>query len=174
MFALCCKIAEPVLLTLSLRESAAAEQFEVNENETRTLKVYQPMPYHGDVEKNLEVSRIYKEGDKFYHIVEQSFKNDTFFIKIQDNISARDRFFALGDAVKDLNINKENSNTNEHKTTLSLEDLTKVFPPSTQPLLKRGLYDWFHTPNTTHQPSAYSFNLSSVTLSVPTPPPNFG
>jgi hypothetical protein len=162
-----------MLLTFSYQESASAEQFVVNEDETRTIKVYHPMPYHGNDEQNLSVSKVYKEGDKFYHIVEQSYQNDTFFIKIQDNINARDRFFALGDAVKDLNIDKENSPTKQHKSNISLEDLTKVFPPSTQPQLERGAHEWSYAPNMARINFEYSSNLSSVTLSVPTPPPNF-
>jgi hypothetical protein len=172
LFALLCKIIEPTLLSQSFKDSTDAEQFEVYDDQTRTIKIYQPMPYHNDMETKKQVSELYQEGDKFYHIVEQSYKNDTFYIKIQDNMSARERFFALGDAVNSLNLDKENNTTSTPtKSTLSLEDLTKVFSPSNAPRLEREFFAY--TTSTTRLSNEYLFAFSSIALAIPTPPPNF-
>ncbi len=171
LFALVCKIIEPMLLSQSFKDSADAEQFEVYEDQTRTIKIYQPMPYHNDVETQKKVSELYQEGDKFYHVVEQTYKNDTFYLKIQDNMSARERFFALGDAVDDLNFYKENKSSTPTKSTLSLEDLTKVFSPPSAPRLVRETFD-YSTISARFQ-GEYLFAFSSIALAIATPPPNF-
>jgi hypothetical protein len=161
-----------MLLSQSFKDSADAEQFEVYEDQTRTIKIYQPMPYHNDMETKKQVSELYQEGDKFYHVVEQSYKNDTFYLKIQDNMSARERFFALGDAVNSLNLDEENNTASNHtKSTLSLEDLTKVFSPPNAPRLERETFAY--TTTTARPQNEFLFVFSSITLAIPTPPPNF-
>ncbi len=161
-----------MLLSQSFKDSADAEQFEVYDEQTRTIKIYQPMPYHNDVESQKHVSELYQEGDKFYHVVAQSYKNDTFYLKIQDNMSARERFFALGDAVDDLNFDKDNDKTSTPaKNFLSLEDLTKVFSPSNAPRLVRETC--VYTTNVVRFQNEYLFAFSNIALAIPTPPPNF-
>jgi hypothetical protein len=161
------------MLSLSYKVSADAEQFVVEDSQTRTIKIYHPMPYHANTSSNSDVSELYQEGDKFYHVVEQSFQNDTFYIKIQDNINARDRFFALGDAVKDLSFDKENQSNSKdnHQSTLTLDDLSKVFSPPSAPQLIRGITQTLVSKTILN--SEYCVTPQRIALAIPTPPPNF-
>jgi hypothetical protein len=164
------KIAEPAMLALHFEESAAAASFEVSEAITRTIKLYHPLPYHNDTKVQKEISELYQEGNNFYHIVEKCFERDTFYITIQENTSARERFFALADAVSDLKVNQieEKSDTPPVKS-FSLDDITKLFSPAATPILQRET--WFFKEDSYPQYSNFLLSFSNTYLSLFAPPP---
>jgi hypothetical protein len=170
LFAIACKVVEPSLFAWQFNESSQAENVDVYDAQTREVKIYHPLPYHNATEVEKEVSSLYQEGDKFYNVVEQRFQNDTFYIKIQDNLSARERFFALGNAVKDLKSTSKDENKTPSKSTFSLEDFSKFYFPSTAPAIERGAK--IHIVYIKSLPENYLFHYLSPSLSTPTPPPN--
>lgn len=172
LFAITCKVIEPALFAWQFHKTAQAENIDVYDEQTREIAFYHPLPYHsGEEQLDSQVSELYQENDKFYHVVERHFSNDTFYIKIQDNLSAREQFFALGDAVKEIDTKDTQQSDNQPiKKNLSLEDLSKVCSPTAAAAIvsenwtiSRGSYQLY---------GDVSFFIPLHCLSVPSPPPN--
>lgn len=166
-----CKIVEPALYAWQFEKESQAENISVYNEQMREIKIYHPLPYHSNWKGNNEISDLYQEGDKFYNVIERRFSNDTFYIKVQDNFSAREQFFALGDVVQKMSVeNPINKNSESSKTFLTLEDLSKVYPPSFSPQLERE--SWTYIESSYRFYNDYSLFINSPFISVPELPPN--
>lgn len=171
LLAAICKIVEPALYAWQFEKESQAENISVYNEQMREIKIYHPLPYHSNWEGNSEISDVYQEGNKFYNVIERRFSNDTFYIKVQENLSAREQFFALGDAVQKMTIeNASNEDNKPIKNIISLEDLSKVFPPTFSPVLERE--SWTYIESSYYPYNDFSLFINPPFLSVPEPPPN--
>ncbi len=104
----------------------------VNAEEQIELKVYMPLPYGSDWADKSPFPESIKRGNTFYNVVERRYVNDTFYVKMQRNDNARMQFEALSVAVNDLLAdNGQDKKQSSNTSSVSLDDLIKIFPPPT-------------------------------------------
>lgn len=124
---------------MSLRYAAAEKSplsHIVDKNGQMELKIYAPLPYGSNWEDNDPTQEIFQKDNNFYNIVARRFQNDTFYLKIQYNLAAKDRFQQLSEAINTALLQKTQSDgKSSTKTSFSLEDLIKVFPPPIAPTI---------------------------------------
>jgi hypothetical protein len=132
-----CKVVEPLINAVRF-EQTSNEVMSVSENDIIEVKSYLPIPYHSGGSEIQETStKTCNYEGHFYNIVEKRFSNDTLYLKLQDNLSARERFDALSNAVKSIvTAEATEKNTPAKKTMPSLEDITKVFLPAKIPTIQ--------------------------------------
>ncbi len=136
------KIGEPMVMALRYTNAVDVEASElVNPAEQIELKYYMPLPYGSDWDNKTPVPESIQRGNNFYNIVEKRYVNDTFYVKMQLNHNAREQFDALSMAVNSLLSNKDQDKKQSSKTTtVSLEDLIKVFPPPASSTIVKANY----------------------------------
>ena len=135
------KISEPMVVALryvNAVDVAASEL--VNIEEQIEFKVYMPLPYGSDWENKSPFPESIKRGNNFYNVVERRYVNDTFYVKMQLNHNAREQFDALSTAVNSLLSDKNQDKKQSSKTTISLDDLIKIFPPPTSSTIVKADY----------------------------------
>jgi hypothetical protein len=124
---------------MSLRYTAAEESplsHIIDKNGQMELKIYAPLPYGSNWEDNDPTQEIFQKDNNFYNIVARRFQNDTFYLKIQCNLAAKDRFQELSAAINTALLQKtQPDGKSSTKSSFSLEDLIKVFPPPTSPTI---------------------------------------
>jgi flagellar basal body L-ring protein FlgH len=168
LLAALCKIVQPAMCVWEYHQTAKADNVAVYDNQTREIKIYYPLPYHNNTDVEHLISDVHEENGTFYNVVEKSYQNDTFYIKIQENLSAREQFYALSNAMQ--SIDEHDATKIPTKADFSLEDLTKVFPPpACNPIVIAEEKD-FITKFTHSQ--FYSLSLTTFYHTIPTPPPN--
>ena len=113
----------------------------VNTEEQIELKVYMPLPYGSDWENKSPFPESVKRGNTFYNVVERRYVNDTFYVKMQRNDNARTQFDALSVAVNDLLAdNDQDKKQSSNTSTVSLDDLIKIFPPPVSSTIVKANY----------------------------------
>jgi hypothetical protein len=167
-----CKVVEPAMYAWQFEVQTLAESVSIYNEQTREIKVYHPLPYHSNWDGNREISDVYREGDKFYNVIESRFSNDTFYIKVQDNLSAREQFFALGDAVQKMTMDSNNSreSNSPSKNIISFEDLLKGVVPALMPQICSE--SWLVSESSYRFYSNLSHFFDSPFLTILVPPPN--
>jgi hypothetical protein len=142
----------------------------VNVDEQIELKVYMPLPYGSDWENKSPFPESVKRGNNFYNVVERRYVNDTFYVRMQLNHNAREQFDALSTAVNSLMAEKSQDKKPSSKTTtVSLDDLIKIFPPPVSSTIVKANYVVKSDLNA----SVWHFNCPSSTsnASIFIPPP---
>ena len=113
----------------------------VNTEEQIELKIYMPLPYGSDWENKSPFPESVKRGNTFYNVVERRYVNDTFYVKMQRNDNARTQFDALSVAVNELLADKDQDKKQSSNTsTVSLDDLIKIFPPPVSSTIVKANY----------------------------------
>jgi hypothetical protein len=165
------KISEPMFVALryeNAKDVAVSELVKVDEQ--IELQVYMPLPYGSDWENKSPFPESVKRGNNFYNIVERRYVNDTFYVKMQLNHNAREQFDALSVAVNSLMADKDQDKKQSSKTsTVSLDDLIKIFPPPVSSTIVKADYAFKSDLNA----SVWYFNCpkSTSNSSIFIPPP---
>jgi hypothetical protein len=165
------KISEPMVVALryvNAVDVAASEL--VNIDEQIEFKVYMPLPYGSDWENKSPFPESIKRGNNFYNVVERRYVNDTFYVKMQLNHNAREQFDALSTVVNSLSFDKNQGKKQSSKTsTVSLDDLIKIFPPPVSSTIVKANYALKADLNA----SVWHFNCphSTSNASIFIPPP---
>jgi hypothetical protein len=175
LFLIFCKVAEPLISVVRFEQTTdEATSFIQNENDIFEVKAYLSIPYHSENStESITENNVYQHEGQFYNIVEKRFANDTLYLKLQNNLSARDRFTSLTEVVKEMSLHKDMSNKNtpsKKSAALNLEDLSKVFLPTSAPEIKKC--NVFYSVSL---PKRQSWDvtpfLTSAYLSILSPPP---
>ena len=84
------------------------------------------LPYNSSWENTEDVAGLIKNGDKFYNVVHQKIENDTAYVTLKTNPSARDRFLELADQITNTSQDLSQQ-TPLRKAIRALADLVKVY-----------------------------------------------
>ncbi len=128
VFLMLYKSVEPITLCLDFKKTAQSSVQFIENEDIITLKVYYPLPYSSQSHELSENQNLIKNGDSFYNIVEQRYDQDTFYLKIKSNLSARERFSALSDVVNELKSIKGTASKDQKSTkttTIKVVDYIK-------------------------------------------------
>lgn len=164
------KVAEPLANAVRF-EQANNEVMSQNEAEIIEVKSYLPIPYHSGANEIQEsaTNTCNYEGH-FYSIIEKRFSNDTLYLKLQNNLSARERFDALSNAVQSVIVTgATEKNAPAKKMAISLDDIVKVFLPAKSPIIQSE--NWAIIEGSLTQYKDISLSFSNPLLSLLTPPP---
>ena len=164
------KVAEPLINAVRF-EQTNNEVVTVNEDDIIEVKSYLAIPYHnGEREIQETNAKIYNYEGHFYSIIERRFSNDTLYLKLQNNLSARERFDDLSNTIKAV-VATENTdkNTPVKKSMPSLEDITKAFLPAKIPTIQSE--NWLLSEGSSTPYKDNSLSFSNPFLSLFAPPP---
>lgn len=84
------------------------------------------LPYAVSWENTNDADGLFQHEGKFYNIVHQKIENDTAYVTLKTNLSARERFLELADQVITTQRNPSDQ-TPFQKAIRSLSDLVKVY-----------------------------------------------
>jgi hypothetical protein len=87
------------------------------------------LPYTTSWENEDGTAGLVKKDGEFYNIVHQKIENDTLFVTLQINASARDKFFELAGSMNDLTDNGKSKNSSSDRALKILKDLVKCYLP---------------------------------------------
>lgn len=104
----------------------ASEAQEADEYKVMKFPVA-PLPYTASWENTDDVAGLFQSDGQFYNVVHQKIENDTAYITLKTNLSARDRFLELADQVTDANRKPSAGATPLRRAVLSLSNLVKVY-----------------------------------------------
>jgi hypothetical protein len=138
LLALLLKTIEPIFMAAHYTNAEDAPLAKIMDEPTIELKIYAPLPYSAAWEDKDPVQETFQKNNTFYTIVERRFEKDTFYVKVQQNCMARDRFDALSTALNSAIAHKDAHKTPSPKKTIALDDLIKVFSPPVIPALVIG------------------------------------
>ncbi|WP_221391223.1 hypothetical protein [Dyadobacter sp. NIV53] len=85
------------------------------------------VPYNTTWENTDDVSGLLKTEGKFYNITHQKIENDTVYLTLKTNISARDRFLELADQITRAEQDDPGQSVPLRKAIHSLVDLAKIY-----------------------------------------------
>ena len=142
----------------------------VKADEQIEFKVYMPLPYGSDWENKSPFPESIKRGNNFYNVVERRYVNDTFYVRMQLNHNAREQFDALSTVVNSLLSDKnQDKKQSSNTTSVSLDDLIKIFPPPVSSTIVKANYAFKSDLNA----SVWHFNCPSSTsnAAIFIPPP---
>jgi hypothetical protein len=101
-------------------------------DEWQTVKMHLPtLPYNTEWENTEGQDGLIRHGDEFYNVTEQRHANDTLYVTMKTNQTARDRFFELADQIQEMT--DQTSQTPDSpmgKAVKLLSDLLKVYLPT--------------------------------------------
>lgn len=144
----------------------------MQDDEWVMVKMPISLPYTTSWQNQSGQEGLIRVEDQFYNVTDQMYQNDTLYTVLKTNITARERFFALADEIKQ-SLDLETTKTNSQKNLLAqvirlLNQLGKVYVPfSVGHLLQQrplSLITYSHK-------TQYSLFFSSLVLPVLTPPP---
>ena len=173
LFLLFCKIAEPLISVIQFEQTTDGNALIINDDFFE-VKAYFAIPYHNanSVETELE-SNTYQHEGQFYSIIEKRFANDTLYLKLQNNLSARERFASLTEVVNEMSLSKNSVNKDipaKKSTAINLEDLSKVFLPTFAPEIIK--FNDFYSINFSPKKNWKDISFqNSAYLSIFSPPP---
>jgi hypothetical protein len=126
------------------------------------------VPYSTSWENTEDVGGLFKDQGKFYNIIRQKIENDTIYLTLKTNLSARDRFLELADQMTHANQLDGKKPSPLSKALKSLLDLDKVYWMSSTPYTSAGTVTSFTTSaNYCHRNAL----VSTACLSLFGPPP---
>ncbi|GLU51204.1 hypothetical protein Dfri01_06650 [Dyadobacter frigoris] len=85
------------------------------------------LPYSSAWENEAEIEGIFRQHSEFYNIVNQKVENDTAYITLKTNISARERFLELADQITSGTTDNAASQSPFGKTIRSMLNLSKNY-----------------------------------------------
>ena len=86
-----------------------------------------PLPYTTSWENTDDASGLFQHGGEFYNVVHQKIENDTAYVTLKTNLSARERFLELADQMTETTRNPSADSHPLRKAIRSLSDLAKVY-----------------------------------------------
>ncbi len=101
-------------------------------DEWQTLKMHLPTLPYNTTWKNAEGQEgLIRHGDEFYNVTEQRHENDTLYVTMKTNQTARDRFFELADQIQELtDQTSQLPDSPIGKAVKLLSELLKVYLPT--------------------------------------------
>lgn len=87
------------------------------------------LPYTTSWENEDGTAGLVKKDGGFYNIVHQKIVNDTLFVTLQSNSSARERFFELAGSMNDLSDSDKSKKSPSERALKLLNDLVKSYLP---------------------------------------------
>ncbi|MCE7068140.1 hypothetical protein [Dyadobacter sp. CY326] len=87
------------------------------------------LPYTTSWENEDGTAGLIKKDGEFYNIVHQKIENDTLFVTLQVNASARDKFVELADSMNELSDNDKSKKSSSDRALKLLQDLVKSYLP---------------------------------------------
>ncbi|MCF0051089.1 hypothetical protein MUK70_25690 [Dyadobacter chenwenxiniae] len=87
------------------------------------------LPYTTSWENEEGTVGLIKKDGEFYNVVHQKIENDTLFITLQSNTSARERFFELAGSMNDLSDSDKSKKSSSQRALKLLNDLVKSYLP---------------------------------------------
>lgn len=127
-----------------------------------------PLPYTSSWENTNDVAGLFQHQGEFYNVVHQKIENDTAYVTLKTNLSARERFLELADQVTDTSHKPSAGAPPLRKAIRSLSDLAKVYWVNPDPVLM------VFTDIASRTFTAYSdthITFISPLLALSTPPP---
>ena len=88
------------------------------------------LPYTTSWENEDGTAGLIKKNGEFYNIVHQKIENDTLFVTLQVNGSAREKFFELAGNMNDLSDNEKSKKSPSDRALKLLHDLVKSYLPT--------------------------------------------
>lgn len=85
------------------------------------------LPYSTTWENSGEIAGLFQSQGKFYNIIHQKIENDTAYITLKTNCSARERFLDLADQITHTSHDNSTNQTPFRKAIRSLSDLAKLY-----------------------------------------------
>lgn len=140
-------------------------------DEWQTLKMHLPtLPYNTTWENAEGQEGLIRHGDAFYNVTEQRHENDTLYVTMKTNQTARDRFFELADQIQEMTDQKSQSpDSPMGKVVKLLSELLKTYLPisiiewpSGERVITLLVQNYFSTPCS---------SLLQTTLLLHSPPP---
>jgi hypothetical protein len=98
------------------------------DGEYKTVKfAVTPLPYSTSWENADGMPGLFSNEGEFYNIIHQKIENDTAYITLKTNISARERFLELADQIANTGQGDLANETPVRKAIRALSDLVKVY-----------------------------------------------
>ena len=145
----------------------AGEQQELDEYKVVKFPVT-TLPYTTSWENTDDVVGLFQHEGEFYNVVHQKIENDTAYVTLKTNLSARERFLELADQITDISHHPSASAPPLRKAIRSLSDLAKVY------WVSPGRVSVVFTDIASRAFTAYSdahITFISPLLALSTPPP---
>jgi hypothetical protein len=150
-------------------ETASTTQ---NASKRAVLAIPAPaLPYTASWENEDGTAGLIRKDGEFYNIVHQKIENDTLFVTLQSNSSARERFFELAGSMNDLSDSEKSKKSPSDRALKVLNDLVKSYLPTADRILPFTCAA-FSLPNRISFRD-HIFLLQSSLLSFDSPPPEF-
>ncbi|MCF2490324.1 hypothetical protein [Dyadobacter sp. CY347] len=87
------------------------------------------LPYTTSWENEDGTAGLIKKDGEFYNVVHQKIENDTLFVTLQSNASARERFFELAGSMNDFSDSDKDKKSPSKRALKLLNDLVKSYLP---------------------------------------------
>ena len=98
-----------------------------NEDQWKIMKFEIPsLPYTSSWQNEDGLAGLVESNGQFYNTTNILLENDTLYVTLKSNLSARDRFFELADKIQDASHQESSTNSNTDPVKL-LSDLVKVY-----------------------------------------------
>lgn len=86
-----------------------------------------PLPYTTSWENSDDFTGLFQHEGQFYNVIHQKIENDTAYVTLKTNLSARERFSELADQISDTTRNASADSHPLRKAIRSLSNLVKVY-----------------------------------------------
>ncbi|MCF2499580.1 hypothetical protein [Dyadobacter chenhuakuii] len=126
------------------------------------------LPYTTSWENEDGTAGLIKKDGEFYNVVHQKIENDTLFVTLQSNASARERFFELAGSMNDLPESDLAKKSPSKRALKLLNDLVKSYLPiETRSQLA---FECYQLTNSVSFPDYFALLPSSPHLAESPPP----
>ncbi|WP_026631830.1 hypothetical protein [Dyadobacter alkalitolerans] len=150
------------------REFETAQKSEIA-SKHEVLAIPAPsLPYTTSWENEDGAAGLIKKDGEFYNVVHQKIENDTLFVTLQSNASARERFFELAGSMNDLPETDLAKKSPSKRALKLLNDLVKSYLPieTRSPLA----FECYQLTNSVSFPDYFALLPSSPRLAESPPP----
>lgn len=144
----------------------------VANDEWQTLKMHLPtLPYNSTWKNTEGQEGLIRHGDEFYNVTEQRHENDTLYVTMKTNQTARDRFFELADQIQEMTDQEAQlPDSPMGKAVKLLSDLLKNYLPTSITIMEWPTAQATESLNQENYATP-SHSLLQVILSLHCPPP---
>ncbi|MEO6285593.1 MAG: hypothetical protein ABIN80_30070 [Dyadobacter sp.] len=99
------------------------------------------LPYTDSWENENGTPGLVKKNGEFYNVIHQKIENDTLYVTLQPNVSARERFVELAENMNHLSDQKQKSESTSDRAVKLLNELLKCYLPfSPKSILHPDIY----------------------------------
>jgi hypothetical protein len=108
---------------------------------TEVMAVAVPsLPYTNSWENEQGTPGLVKKNGEFYNVIHQKIENDTLYVTLQPNVSARERFVELAENMNHLTDKQKSESTSDRAIKLLNELLKCYLPFSSKSVLHPDIY----------------------------------